>query len=115
MEKLTCKTCSKVFVYVRKKGHRRNKCNKCCVDKRRADMIEFALSLKGNCCIICGYDKCKRSLQFHHLDVTKKDFNISENWGASKEKYKNELAKCVLLCANCHGEVHDGLVSLICH
>lgn len=44
-------------------------------------------------------------------DPTQKDFGIS---GTTKsfEKLKPELDKCVLLCANCHGEVHEGLLDI---
>lgn len=63
---------------------------------------------KGGKCIVCGYNKSIRALQFHHLDPTQKDFGIS---GTTKsfEKLKPELDKCVLLC---HGEVHEGLLDI---
>lgn len=62
---------------------------------------------KGGRCVLCGYAKSMRSLNFHHLDPMKKDFAISGGVMAW-DKMKLELDKCVLLCANCHGEVHDG-------
>lgn len=70
-----------------------------------------AIEYKGGKCIVCGYNKSIRALQFHHLDPTQKDFGIS---GTTKsfEKLKPELDKCVLLCANCHGEVHEGLLDI---
>ncbi|TMF66513.1 MAG: hypothetical protein E6I20_03900 [Chloroflexi bacterium] len=47
--------------------------------------------------------------EFHHLDSTTKNFGISEDGIArSWEKTEQELQKCVLLCANCHREVHAG-------
>ena len=65
----------------------------------------------GGCCAICGYNQCLRSLSFHHRDPSKKDFNRSK---FRRKDIKNfmflrELEKCVLLCSNCHGEVHSGL------
>lgn len=36
-----------------------------------------AIEYKGGKCQICGYNKCTGALEFHHLDPTKKDFNIS--------------------------------------
>lgn len=71
-----------------------------CARKTKLKAIEY----KGGKCIVCGYNKSIRALQFHHLDPTQKDFGIS---GTTKsfEKLKPELDKCVLLCANCHGEV----------
>ena len=68
-------------------------------------LIEY----KGGKCDFCGYDKCNRSLQFHHLDPNEKDFSISGK-SLSFEKLKSEVDKCVLVCANCHCEIHDGLI-----
>ena len=62
----------------------------------------------GGKCVICGYDKCTRSLDFHHLDPNEKEFTIS---GGSKSFnfLKAELDKCILVCRNCHGEIHEEL------
>lgn len=64
----------------------------------------------GGKCVVCGYNKCNAALQFHHKDPNEKDFSISmaSAWGF--ERVKPELDKCVLLCANCHVEVHQGLI-----
>lgn len=71
-----------------------------------------AIEYKGGNCQLCGYNKCVRSLQFHHLDPSQKDFSISGK-SISWERIKNELDKCILICANCHGEEHDKLDHLI--
>lgn len=78
-----------------------------CAQKTKLKAVEY----KGGKCQICGYNKCVRSLQFHHLDPNEKDFGIS---GGTKsfEKLKPELDKCILVCANCHCEIHDGLINL---
>lgn len=70
-----------------------------------------AIEYKGGCCVVCGYKKSSRSLQFHHRDPTQKDFGIGGK-SLSWEKIKNELEKCELVCGNCHGEIHDGLIDL---
>src|SRR6266480_2389018 len=46
------------------------------------------------------------TLQFHHCDPQKKDFNLSEavREGYSIERIKKEVAKCTVLCANCHAK-----------
>src|SRR2546425_4524317 len=43
-------------------------------------------------------------LQFHHRDPKQKEFNVGESIrnGVSLEKLKSEIAKCDVLCANCH-------------
>lgn len=71
---------------------------------------KWALDYKGNKCIICGYDRCSEALDFHHTDPNKKDFsisdnNISYNW----DIIKKELDKCILICSNCHREIHAGI------
>lgn len=63
---------------------------------------------KGGCCEKCGYDKCIRALEFHHLDPLQKDFNISGKMCAF-EKIKKEVDKCILVCSNCHKEIHDDI------
>lgn len=65
-----------------------------------------SIEYKGGKCILCGYDKCKTSLSFHHLNPKEKDFTISGK-SFSWDKLKLELDKCVLLCLNCHQELHD--------
>ncbi|MFL6277642.1 MAG: hypothetical protein ACJ74G_20850 [Blastocatellia bacterium] len=82
--------------------------------KRRRERVRFtAIQYKGGCCQICGYGRCMEALEFHHLDPTKKDFGISKKgYTRSWEKVKEEADKCILLCANCHREVHAGVLQL---
>lgn len=71
-----------------------------------------SIEYKGGKCIVCNYNKCSQSLVFHHIDPNEKDFGIASNKTRSWEKIKKELDKCVLLCHNCHNEVHAGLTQL---
>jgi hypothetical protein len=64
----------------------------------------------GGCCALCGYDRCTWNLHFHHVDPTKKSFAMTMGSGKALDTYRAEAKKCVLLCANCHGEVEAGLV-----
>lgn len=66
----------------------------------------------GEKCQCCGYNKCITALEFHHLNSEEKDFSLSHNTNQSWEKYSMELKKCVLVCANCHREIHAGLIDL---
>ncbi len=80
------------------------------VRKRRKDIRRKALEYKGSRCEHCGYDRCMEALEFHHLASARKDFGISsKGYTRSWEKIREELDKCVLLCANCHREVHSSL------
>lgn len=76
--------------------------------RRKIKSVEY----KGGKCSICGYDKCMRALSFHHLDPNEKDFGISSGNTRSWKKTKIELDKCVLVCSNCHAEIHEGLIKI---
>ncbi len=80
------------------------------VAKRRKTVRRMAVDYKGGKCTLCGYNRCPEALEFHHLDPSHKDFSISQRGHSrSWERVRNELDKCVMLCANCHREVHAGL------
>ena len=75
--------------------------------RKKIELVEY----KGGCCQICGYKKSVRALEFHHIDPKEKDFTISgKSW--SFDRLKKEVDKCVLVCANCHIEIHEGIISL---
>ena len=77
--------------------------------KVKAILVEEA----GGCCVICGYDRNIRALQFHHLDRTLKRLGLSgQGVTYSIETLRAEAQKCVLLCANCHVEVEAGVARL---
>lgn len=71
-----------------------------------------AIESMGGGCAVCCYNRCSRALTFHHLDPSQKDFGISGEHGRSWDRTVVELRKCVLLCHNCHSEVHEGLITL---
>ena len=85
------------------------RCKKCAVDsvhKRRHRLKDLAIEYKGGKCERCGYDKCKRALSFHHLDPNEKEFTLSsanKGW----ESVKKEVDKCIMVCMNCHMELHE--------
>lgn len=87
-------------------------CKKCLSEKstgdyrrRRSDMVEY----KGGKCVICGYNRTKSALHMHHVDPDEKDPRWNWIRNRSLENLKEELDKCVLVCANCHAEIHDGM------
>lgn len=63
---------------------------------------------------MCGYSRSKGSLSFHHVDPEVKEYGISRMFSHVRgwEKIERELDKCVLLCLNCHGEVHEGITTI---
>jgi len=79
-------------------------------DKQRRERVKkyvnyYKLS-KG--CAICGYRKCVEALVFHHIDNGNKKFDVASvaKNGANIERIKNEIDKCMVLCSNCHAELH---------
>lgn len=102
--------------YMRKNGksfhHYCKDCNnKKVVELQRARKQTYIEYLGGKC-KKCGYDKCNGALDFHHLDPSKKEFNISSNRSFDINLMKKELDKCIILCRNCHAEFHAGLVTI---
>lgn len=81
------------------------------IKKYRHRRKELLLQAFGNKCQVCGYNRCQKALEFHHLDPFKKEFDFSKTI-ISWEKTKNELKKCICVCANCHREIHDGLIEI---
>lgn len=81
------------------------------VTDRRITIRKKVVEILGGKCLLCGYDKCGNALCAHHLDPKEKEFGLSyKGLCRSWIKVLSELKKCVLLCANCHAEVHDGLI-----
>lgn len=86
---------------------------KAAVVKRRKKLKDMAIEYGGGKCQVCGYDRCKRALSFHHKEPSQKDFGLSSRGlTRSWEKTKTEINKCILVCANCHMEIHEGMVKI---
>ena len=89
------------------------RCKRCRMERvarRRKAIKQTLVEEAGGKCLICGYDCCLQVLQFHHLDPSTKEFQLGQN-GVTRSlaKSRAEARKCVLLCANCHGEVEAGI------
>lgn len=75
---------------------------------RKTNIKKIVNKYKAEGCSICGYNKCLEALDFHHKDNEDKDFAISLMVKTNRpmKKVIEELAKCIVLCANCHRELH---------
>jgi len=95
-----------------KKGYLYNRpCLNCLADQqkeRRKAFKQACMVYKGGACLCCGYNRCQEALEFHHLDPAEKDFVISAATSTKFENVQDELDKCILVCANCHREIHAG-------
>lgn len=95
------------FVLEGRGYYRCKKCRTEAVQRRRDKLKEKAVDFLGGKCCRCGYNTCITALEFHHEDPTQKEFGIAAS-GATRswENLKKELTKCILVCANCHREIH---------
>lgn len=60
----------------------------------------------GGKCQICDYSKCIRALQFHHSDSSEKKLWSKDQGGANPREVEAHPERFMLLCANCHFEIH---------
>lgn len=107
-----CSVCQKEIPFDRK-GPGIQTCSKQCsknrkqelasiTRKNKVDELRHVKELVG--CACCGYSRYGGSLDFHHVNPSEKDVK-EMNYGGSR-KFKEEVAKCVLVCKNCHRELH---------
>ena len=98
----------------------RLKCKKCTNEysaKYNKGLKGKCVEYKGGSCVKCGYNRCLSALQFHNLNPDEKDFTIGDRAYGRKivKKWsvvKQELDKCILVCANCHCEIHADRVDV---
>ena len=102
-----CKICGTRFEYNRAKGSRREVCKRCIDRQRRRYLKRRCVEYLGGKCKICGYDRSVAAMHFHHQDEKQKTFEISARLRWSWNTVRKELDKCILICANCHAELHD--------
>lgn len=78
--------------------------------KLRKKTKTIIIEAMGGKCVCCGYSGCSSALVLHHLNPEEKEFNLKSvrrtknSWNTIVE----ELRKCVLVCSNCHAEIHAG-------
>lgn len=112
-----CNTLKKEEDFYKRKGNKiYSYCKECCKKRVRNQNYNFkqkCLEYKNTkACLNCGYNKNPAALDFHHLESEQKEFEItrSKTYGSVELHLtiKQELDKCIVLCANCHRELHNG-------
>lgn len=115
---MICEHCSKDFQLNKfgQGGKNRTACYECipkCLSKVDRNKLRASLFQKkasdlkiGMGCKVCGYRKCAAALEWHH-EGDDKVMAASDSIKKSWAEYLKEIAKCILLCANCHREIHD--------
>jgi len=83
------------------------------VAKRRKKIKAMVVEYKGGKCVLCGYKRTIEAFDLHHVNGKNKEFGLSsDGLTRSWKRSKREADKCVLVCANCHREIHAGKVQL---
>ena len=79
--------------------------------ERTKDRVVRAM---GGECQICHYHRCFKALELHHLDPSVKEYSLGAMRASPRswDRIVIELRKCVLLCSNCHKELHAGETEL---
>lgn len=67
--------------------------------ERYRERRAYSIEKLGGKCVRCGSTK---RLELDHINKEDKSFNITQHWSYSLEIYDKELAKCQLLCHDCH-------------
>ena len=105
-----CKETKPIEEFARKNKERLQSWCKGCLytsqKKRWKERKQKIVELLGGKCCKCGYSKNSAALDFHHEDPSIKEDNWAKTRQKSWDKVIKESKKCILLCANCHREIH---------
>ena len=109
-----CKRHGHIFHYrFARRGRHVWRCRRCvgeAVTRRKQKIRRILVAEAGGRCAVCGYERCIINMHFHHVDPSTKELSMTAQTGRSLDAFREEAKKCVLLCANCHGEVEAGLI-----
>ena len=100
-----CILCRNKFKDYQKRN--RSRCGSCNTKIRRFRAKAAAIKYMGGKCAKCGWQGNQAAFQFHHINSDKKDFILGNVANKNWDVIKNELKKCILLCANCHAVTHS--------
>jgi len=77
---------------------------------RKLELVKAA----GGQCSICGYQTNLAALVFHHTGTSAKDFKLDMRSLSNRklEPVLVEIEKCILVCSNCHAELHNPHLNL---
>jgi hypothetical protein len=77
---------------------------------RKLSLVKAA----GGKCTVCGYHTNLAALVFHHTGNSEKDFKLDMRSLSNRkiEPVLKEIEKCILVCANCHAELHNPHLNL---
>jgi hypothetical protein len=111
-EKLNCTVCGKEYVWHSHRNgnsscrHSKKRCYACRCRNASRNIKTRLVNELGGACSRCGYNTSVAALDFHHVDPSQKEFGVSTKLRYGYNAVLAEAKKCVLLCKNCHAELH---------
>lgn len=102
-----CKSCDSLRFKEHYKTHKQYYINK--ARQTEQELKKYILKYKSDkACSICGYNHNTNILQFHHTTPANKSNDVTKlTKQGSLSKIKLEIDKCILLCPNCHMDLHE--------
>lgn len=94
----------------KKNRAKRQKLNNTWRDGQKNRFQEYKATLS---CKFCP-ENATCCLHFHHQDPKQKDLEVSiaaRQW--SWKRIMKEIDKCIVVCANCHAKIHEGIIKLM--
>lgn len=111
MTEKICTICGNSFFPKTAAANQRKCCYDCAPDGKqliRSEFLNLIRMRRGGKCERCGYSTYLGALDFHHLDSTEKEFTVGDR-DFKLEQCVEEIKKCVMICSNCHRELHANL------
>lgn len=103
-----CLICGKEFQPKTAAANQRTCCYECMpegIQYSRSEFLDLIRLKRGGKCERCGYNTYLGALDFHHIDPSCKDFTVGNRDFRLKDCIE-ETKKCILICSNCHRELH---------
>ena len=97
-----CKDCPKIKSNLHYINNKENYMTR--QEKKRQENT-FKLDSLKKYCLMCG-DMRKYVLEFHHKEIKDKEYTIAAITNYPWLTIEKEVQKCIVLCANCHKELH---------
>ena len=102
-----CKVCERTY---KRSYYDRNKAEYVLKNKKQWNRLKSIIQENKTCCVFCGESE-KICLDFHHLNDKKFLMSQGHKTGSIK-KIMEEIAKCIILCSNCHRKLHAGIINV---
>lgn len=111
-DNLTARSCTICNKILSRKSNKGKLCWTCTNRINRQEKIQKLQNVTGGSCWFCNYNRCWAAIEFHHVKAATKKHNLSKReMQYTWERIINEAQKCVLACACCHREIHQGLIT----